>query len=202
MSEVDKNNTEQAPVDGTESTPDAGTTPEKDSPTAFYKDQATTEKARADSAEKELEKARHALAQKRIEDKDKKEVGADPTPAQAVDPTEIAKQVRQQIAEENNQKFRESLPDLIEDKEELAQVEYFLDNVIKHTGNPQQDLALAVSLANGKKYQEVNAEMARAMGTKGKDADLPSNKVDGDGEAKLSSADRAFIAQADKKLGK
>lgn len=191
--------TDKAPEgtpEGSESKPDAGTSPEQDTPTAFYKSKYEESESKNKELEKELEQARYTLAQKRIEDKDKPEDKDTPV---SVDPAEIAKQVREQLAKEQAEAFRESLPSRIEDKEELAQVEYFLDNVIKPTGNPEHDLAIALSLANGKKYQAQNEEMSRAINNKGKQTDLSSNKVDGDGEAQLSEADKAFIKLADSK---
>lgn len=201
MSDVDitqKKDPEET-SEGNESNPDTGTTPEQDSPTAFYKTKAEELEAQLKAKDKELEQARYTLSQKRVENKEKK---LEEAPAQNVDAEEIAKKVREQLAEEQSQKFRESLSTRIEDVEELAQVEYFLDNVIKPTGNPEQDLFLARSLANSKKYEAMNSEMARAMGTKGKEADLSSNKVDGDGEAKLTEADKKFIELADSKKKK
>lgn len=178
--------------DENESKPDTGTSPEQDTPTAFYKSKAEEAESRAKGLEKELEQARYTLAQKRIENKDK-------SPEAPIDPAVIVQQVREQLAQEQVQAFRESLSSRIEDKEELAQVEYFLDNVIKSTGNPENDLILALSLANSQKYQAQTREMSRALATKGKTPDLSSNKVDGNAEVRLSDADKAFIALADSK---
>jgi vacuolar-type H+-ATPase subunit I/STV1 len=190
MSDVDKELNTAPEAEGTpeatDTKPEPGTTPEEES-TSFYKSELEKTKA-------ELEKAKYTLSQKRLEEKEVKDEIVKDAPEQLTQ-EDIDARFEAKIAERESKKLRESLPTLIEDKDTLAKVEYYLDNRVVPSGKPEEDIQLAMQLANAGKLEVVNGELIRALKTKPKGTDLPGTVSSGDTTKQLSQADKDFLAK-------
>jgi len=192
MSDVDNTKPTVEEVAGApttpDSNPDAGTTPPEES-TAFYK-------AQLEAKEKELAQAQYKLNQERLAKKEvpKEETPkTEETPSAGLSPEELDAYMEKKLAEKEATKFRESLPQLVEDDNVRAKVEYYLDNIVKPTGNPEADLSVALTLAQAEKTAVVNKELKRTLNTKAKGVDLPGTAPTEGANIPLSQADKKFL---------
>lgn len=191
MSDVDINKQPQSEApdvadEGKDTTPEPGTTPEEES-TAFYKSEL-------EKTQKELEQAKYTLNQNRLKEKEesKKETPNEEQP-KGMTQEELDAYLDQKLAEKESKKFRENLSKIVKDDNTRAKVEYYLDNVVRSTGNPEADLQVALTLAGAERTNSENGELKRALKTKPKGVDLPGTAPSGEESKQLSEADKAFL---------
>lgn len=161
------------------------TTSEEES-TSFYKKQAEETQAK-------LDKAEYTLGQNRLKEKEGK--SETPEKKEGLSDEEIDARFEAKMLERDSKKFRQSLSTVIEDADKRAQVEYYLDNRVTPSGNLEEDLQLAMTLANAGRMETINGELKLALKNKPKGADLPGTQPEGEQGKQLSEADKAFLSK-------
>jgi len=163
----------QAPIEETDATPASEEESSEENSKPDYKGELT-------KLEKKIAQARYSLSQV-----EKKKEEAVPDIEEVV-----RKVVSEQRSLENQDKLEQELSS-IQNEDERKLVEFHLSNTIKSTGNPVQDVRTAKILANSSKFAVENAELKRAVSTRGSSDSYASSSVKA-GDVKTDNYSKYF----------
>lgn len=127
------------------------------------------ERANRELAEKseELKKAQYTLKKKNIEEKKSKIFSDDIEPAHEAPEQDLDSIIRSRVQEEVKMLRAEDVfRKHSSNEDEIALAKFHLENSIKSSGNLETDAINALALANAKKLQKYNTEMAAAIAAK------------------------------------